>query len=182
MRIKVAGMLGALLAGLVLNHSGAQSLPAPVAKDVPSLVAQGEAAMRWFGLKVYDIRLWTPMKVWSHAEPFALELNYDMNLGGKDIAAKSVELMRKQGVNDEDKLKRWGELMARVFPDIKKGDTLIGVSIPGKEARFYTKDRFLEAVADTEFAKAFFDIWLAESTTEPGLRRRLLGAQAQQAR
>ena len=72
-------------------------------------------------------------------------------------------------------MKRWGEAMTKAFPDIKKGDTLIGVSIPGKEARFYSRDKFIAAVPDPEFAKAFFDIWLAESTTEPKVRARLLG-------
>jgi hypothetical protein len=157
---------------------GAQTLPAPVAKDTPPLVKQGDGTMRWFGIKVYDIRLWTPMKTWSHAESFALELIYDMNLAGKDIAEKSVELMRKQGIKDEQKLKRWGEEMARVFPDIKKGDALIGVSVPGKEARFYSREKFIAAVPDAEFARAFFDIWLAESTTAPAVRATLLGAQA----
>jgi hypothetical protein len=170
--------LGVLFAGLA--HS--QVLPAPVAKDAPALVAQGEGAMRWFGIKVYDIRLWTPMKMWSHAEPFALELIYDMSLEGRAIADKSVELIRKQGVKDEAKLKRWGEEMARVFPDIKKGDALIGVSVPNKEARFYSRDKFIATIADPEFAKAFFNIWLDESTTDPGVRRKLLGAQAAQSK
>lgn len=167
-------MLGIVLL-MLCSAAGAQMLPAAVVMDAPMLALQGEGSMRWFGIKVYDIRLWTPAKRFTHAEPFALELIYDMNLSGKDIASKSVELMRDQGQKDEDKLKRWGEIMARVFPDIKKGDTLVGVSIPGKEARFYTRDRFIEAVPDPEFAKAFFDIWLAESTTEPKVRARLLG-------
>ena len=49
----------------------------------------GEGAMRWFGIKVYDIRLWTLARKFTHAEPFALELVYDMNLNGKEIAEKA---------------------------------------------------------------------------------------------
>lgn len=160
---------------LFANAAGAQMLPAAVVMDAPMLQLQGEGAMRWFGIKVYDIRLWTLARKFTHAEPFALELVYDMNLNGKEIAEKSVELIRDQGQRDEAKLKRWGEAMTKAFPDIKKGDTLIGVSIPGKEARFYSRDKFIAAVPDPEFAKAFFDIWLAESTTEPKVRARLLG-------
>ncbi|MBL8522081.1 MAG: chalcone isomerase family protein [Betaproteobacteria bacterium] len=163
---------------LLVSPLGAQTLPAAVLKDGPALSLQGDGTMRWFGIKVYDIRLWTPMKAWSHAEPFALELIYDMNLAGRDIAEKSVELMRKQGIKDEQKLKRWGEEMTKIFPDIKKGDLLIGVSVPGKEARFYSREKFIAAVADAEFARAFFDIWLAESTTAPAVRSKLLGLPA----
>ncbi|HEX4858485.1 MAG TPA: chalcone isomerase family protein [Usitatibacteraceae bacterium] len=177
MRALAASVLAAALAWP--GAAAGQALPAPVARESPPLLVQGEGTMRFFGLKVYDIRLWTPMKVFSHSEPFALELIYDMSLKGRDIAEKSIELMREQGHGDEAKLKRWGEAMARVFPDIRKGDTLIGVSVPGKEARFYTRDKFIAAVADPEFSRAFFDIWLSEKTTAPGVRQKLLGGQGQ---
>lgn len=164
------------LALAVIPPAPAQALPEPVAKDLPGLTARGEGVMRFFGLKVYDVRLWTMMKPFSPSEPFALELVYDMSLKGRDIAERSVKEMREQGQADEGKLKRWGEEMAKIFPDIRKGDTLVGVSIPGKEARFYTRDKFIAAVADAEFARAFFDIWLSEKTSAPGVRARLLGA------
>jgi hypothetical protein len=155
----------------------AQLLPPVVTQALPGLSARGEGTMRFFGLKVYDVRLWTMMKPFAHHEPFALELVYDMSLKGRDIAERSVKEMRAHGYTDEDKLKRWGDEMAKVFPDIKKGDTLIGVSIPGKEARFYNREKFIATIADAEFAKAFFDIWLSEKTSAPHVRAKLLGAQ-----
>jgi len=141
------------------------------------LAVRGNAVMRFFGLKVYDVRLWTPMKPFSYADPFVVELVYDMSLKGKDIADRSVKEMRAQGVNDEIKLKRWGDEMAKIFPDIKQGDALIGVSLPGKEARFYDREKLIATVPDPEFAKAFFDIWLSEKSSEPKLRLKLLGEQ-----
>ncbi len=168
--------LALCVALLTASHAGfAQMLPAVVAQDVPGLSTRGEGVMRFFGLKVYDVRLWTMMKPFAHHEPFALELVYDMSLNGRDIAERSVKEMRGLGYTDDAKLKRWAEEMAKVFPDIKKGDTLIGVSIPGKEARFYSRDKFIAAIADAEFAKAFFDIWLSEKTSAPQVRAKLLG-------
>lgn len=143
--------------------------------NAASLTQRGQAVMRFFGLKVYDIRLWTPMKPHTHDEIFALELVYDISLKGSEIARRSVIEMRKIGYTDEAKLIKWGETMAAIFPDVKKGDTLVGVSIPGKEARFYSQEKFIASVADAEFAQAFFDIWLSEKTSEPKLRTRLLG-------
>ena len=169
-------MLGAAVPGAA---KAASSLPDPAAKEiakvVPNLVKQGEAVLRFFGLKVYDIRLWTQGIKHSYSEPFALELQYDIDLNGKDIADRSVVEMRKQGYRDEVKLKHWGEMMTRIFPDIKQGDTLIGLSIPGKEIRFYSRDKLIAVETDTEFSRAFFDIWLSEKTSEPKLRKRLLG-------
>ena len=155
-----------------------QTLPPPVASEAPNLTLQGSGTMRFFGLKVYDVRLWTPMQRFSHAETFALELIYDMSLKGKDIAERSITEMRAIGYGDDAKLKRWGDAMAKLFPDVKAGDTLIGVSIPGKEARFYSREKLIGAVPDPEFAQAFFDIWLHEKTSAPQVRTRLLGAQA----
>jgi hypothetical protein len=173
--VAIAALL-VMLANSVV--AGAASLPAPISADLAesqTLTRRGEAVMRFFGLKVYDIRLWTPSKPHQHDDLFALELVYDLGLKGAEIAKRSADEMRKIGYTDEAKLKRWTEAMTKVFPDVKQGDALVGVSVPGKEARFYSRDRFISAVPDPEFAKAFFGIWLSEKTSEPRLRERLLG-------
>lgn len=162
---------------LAATSASAQTLPEVVTKQHPSLKPRGEAVMRFIGIKVYDIRLWSAATPHAFNELFALELVYDMRLKGKEIASRSVGEMRDVGYVDEAQLKRWGETMAGIFPDVKPGDALIGVSIPGKEARFYARDRLIATVPDPEFAKAFFDIWLSPNTNEPRARARLLGIQ-----
>jgi hypothetical protein len=159
--------------------AGAQSpgLPPAVTGEIPGLSLRGAGTMRFFGLKVYDIRLWTRGTAHSYAEPFALELAYDLGLKGAEIAKRSVEEMARQENTDTPRLARWASDMARIFPDVRKGDVLVGVSIPGKETRFYSRDKLLGTVPDAGFASAFFDIWLAEKTSEPGLRKVLLGPQ-----
>lgn len=153
----------------------AKNLPEALTKEHRGLAVFSEGLLRVFGFKVYDIRLWTPGKKHSFDDMFALELVYDMGLKGKDIAERSAAEMRKQGFGDEAKLMKWSQEMARIFPDVKRGDALIGVFVPGKEAQFYSQDKRLATVADPEFAKAFFDIWLSEKTSEPKLREKLLG-------
>jgi hypothetical protein len=170
-------LAAALMTMALFAVAPAMALPMPLTSDLSeakSLIKRGEGTLRFFGLKVYDIRLWTPAKPHSHDELFALELVYDLGLKGAEIAKRSTEEMRKIGYSDEAKLARWTETMTRIFPDIKKGDSLIGVSIPGKEARFYSQNKLIAAVQDPEFAKAFFDIWLSEKTSEPKLRRQLM--------
>ena len=174
MRKMIVRFLVALLTLCALD-AFAESLPDVVTHDMTGLSLRGGAVMRFFGLKVYDVRLWTQMKPFSHDDPFAVELVYDMSLKGKDIADRSVKEMRAQGHGDEEKLRRWGDEMTKIFPDIKQGDTLIGVSLPGKEARFYNREKLIATVPDAEFAKAFFDIWLADKSSEPKLRLKLLG-------
>lgn len=159
----------------------ANVLPDIVAKEHAGLSVRGEGTLRFFGIKVYDARLWVPAKSLSKSispnDAFALELIYDMALKGREIAERSTVEMRKIGYSNEAKLKAWGDEMLRIFPDIKKGESLIGVLIPGKGAKFYSRDKLIASADDPEFAKAFFDIWLSEKTSEPKLRERLLGPQ-----
>jgi hypothetical protein len=159
----------------------AKALPEVVEKEHAGLSVRGEGVLRFFGIKVYNARLWAPAKSLSRsispADPFALELVYDLSVKGREIAERSTAEMRKIGYSNEAKLKAWGDEMLRIFPDIKKGESLIGVSIPGKGAKFYSRDKLIASADDPEFAKAFFDIWLSEKTSEPKLRERLLGPQ-----
>ena len=168
--------LGGLALLMCVTFASAANLPEHLTRDVKGLSVSGEAVLRFFGLKVYDVRLWTQMKPFTHSEPFVIELVYDMAIKGKDIADRSVKEMRAQGVSDEAKLRRWGDEMTKIFPDIKQGDTLIGASLPGKEARFYNREKLIATIPDPEFAKAFFDIWLSVKTSEPKVRLKLLGA------
>lgn len=150
-------------------------LPAALDAELPLLKPLGEGRLRWFGLHVYDSSLWVPGEAWSFDRVFALDIRYAMNIRGRDLTKRSLEEMRRLGFSDPARLRRWEEAMDRVFPDIRPGDRLVGVHIPGREARFYSQERLLGVVPDPEFARAFFGIWLDEKTSEPDLRARLLG-------
>jgi hypothetical protein len=149
-------------------------LPAALVAELPSLRLLGEGRLRWFGLHVYDSSLWVPGEGWSADKPFALDIRYAMNIKGRDLTERSLVEMRRLGWTDAEKLRRWEAAMDRLFPDIRPGDRLVGVSLPGREARFYSQDRFLGTVADPEFARAFFAIWLHPETAEPKLRAQML--------
>lgn len=173
-RLMPALLLAATLPVAALPAAANVPLPTPLVAENPSLKRLGEGRLRWLGLHVYDAALWVLGEAWSFERTFALDIRYAMGLKGRDIASRSVEEMRKLGIRDEDKLRRWGETMARLFPDIKAGDRLVGVHLPGREARFYSNDRLLGAVPDPEFSRAFFSIWLDEKTSEPKLRAQML--------
>jgi len=154
--------------------AGAAELPATMGSAYAGLKPLGEGRLTVLLFDVYDATLYVHGDKWSEDRLFALDLRYLRALNGKDIAARSVAEMKGQGFDDAAKLKRWGEEMARIFPDIKPGDRIVGVSLPGGGARFYNDKKLLGAVADPEFARAFFAIWLGDRTSEPGLRRKLL--------
>jgi len=171
--VRRAFLAAALLCAATLAQAG-PPLPVALAAELPMLKPLGEGRLRWFGLHVYDSSLWVPGEAWSFDRVFALDIRYAMSIKGRDLTRRSLEEMRKLGFSDPARLRRWEEAMDRVFPDIRPGDRLVGVSIPGREARFYSQERLLGTVPDPEFARAFFAIWLDEKTSEPGLRARML--------
>jgi hypothetical protein len=59
-----------------------------------------------------------------------------------------------------------------------KGDRITGLHQPGLGARFWFNGQLRGAVADPEFSRLFFGIWLAETTSEPTLRSALLAGAA----
>jgi hypothetical protein len=65
--------------------------------------------------------------------------------------------------------------MTRAFPDVRAGDSITGVFLPGRGVQFWFGEQLRAEVTDLEFARAFFDIWLDPRTREPALRERLLG-------
>lgn len=163
---------------LLLHVAPAMSnpaLPEAVRTAVPSAMANGQATLRWFGLHIYDATLWTSGGRWAPEAPYALDIRYARSIAGNALADTSRQEIERLGWRDGAQLDRWTAQMRRIFPDVKSGSRLIGVSVPGKGARFYSDTEFLGAVDDPEFARAFFGIWLDSRTQKPDVRRALLG-------
>jgi len=156
----------------------AQTPPAELATTLPAAQLQGQGRLRFFGLHVYDIRLWTPADFapqrWADS-PLALEIEYGRTLYGEKIAERSLDEMKRQGDLPAASAELWLGQMKRLFPDVRAGDRLTGVHRPGDGARFYFNGRALGELADADFARRFFGIWLAQQTSEPDLRERLFG-------
>ena len=158
--------------------AAAPNAPPELAADLPAAQLQGSGRMRFFGLLVYDARLWAdkpvPAADWA-AAPFALELEYARGLNGEQIAERSLVEMKRQGEIAADTARRWLATMKTIFPDVKEGDRITGLNLPGKAARFFVNGSLRGEVPEPDFARAFFGIWLSPRSSEPALRQALLG-------
>ena len=154
------------------------AVPPEVAAALPGAVLQGSGRLRFFGLSVYDARLWrgaAPVAADWMSAPLALELIYLRSLVGKLIAERSIKEMRRQRELSDDEATRWETAMTQMFPDVKDGDRITGILVPGLGARFAINGVVKGDIRDLEFAKLFFGIWLSEKSSETALRRALLG-------
>jgi Chalcone isomerase-like len=186
---------GLVLSGLVLSSSGAQAqtsinvattssaaIPAAV-KSVGDLKLMGAGPLRWFGLKVYDARLFgsaelTNVNQWKKL-PIALELTYARNIQGSAIAKASDDEIARLGFGTGEQRQRWSSQMSRIFPNVQSGDQIIGIYRPANDGQKASTQFFLNAkpigtIDDAEFGIAFFSIWLDERTRENSLRTALL--------
>jgi hypothetical protein len=136
------------------------------------LKRRGSGEFRRFGFLIYEATLWAG-ETGSPRPPLALQLTYRRTIAGKAIAEASIEQMRRFGPG-EAQLAQWGEQMMRLFPDVKPGDRILGQQLPD-QARFFHNERPLGVIEGSEFAAAFFAIWLDPRTSEPALRSALLG-------
>ncbi|MBX8532618.1 chalcone isomerase family protein [Pseudomonas cichorii] len=160
---------------LVLLLSG--SAFADWREALPDSRVVGSGDFSVFGFRIYSARLWSPAKPFVAHAPLALELTYHRAIDREDLVDASIdEIQRISGsaVSDQQ-LSVWRQQMQQSFVDVQPGMKITGVYLPGREARFYVGPRLQHVVQDSEFAKAFFSIWLDPKTRNPDLREQLMG-------
>jgi hypothetical protein len=128
--------------------------------------------MTWFGFSLYRATLWVAGTS-PESAPSALQLDYRRDISRERLVQTSLDEMRRLGADDAQ-LKRWEAELLRVFPDVKEGDSIVGVHYPGRGASFYYQGQATGDVVDAEFARRFFAIWLDPASRSPSLRAVLL--------
>jgi hypothetical protein len=172
------GVLAAPLLAMPMTTSAAPARPEELRTDLPDARLVGTGVLRFFGLRVYEARLWAGpgfLPAQYARQPIALELLYDRKLEGLAIAERSVAEMRRIGAFSEEQARQWLTLMTQAFPDVAAQDRLLGLSDGQGGVRFFHNARQTAQVRDAEYARLFFGIWLAEQTSAPALRKSLLG-------
>jgi len=170
---RVGGFMRACAVGFALQaclmvpvHASELALPGAVATPAVRLTV--------WGFEVYAATLWARAG-FSSAQfvrhPFALELSYLRGLKGDAIAQRSLEEMKRQGTISDGQAQSWLKAMQALFPDVQKGDRIVGVHKPELGAEFWVNDRLVGQVADPQFAKLFFGIWLSPQTAAPEIRQ-----------
>jgi Chalcone isomerase-like len=146
--------------------------------QTPTLIGQG--MYTYWGFDVYVASLWaSDIKVdaeqWQ-TQRIALELNYLRDFKGVDIAKSSIDEIHTQSPLPKSKATLWLKTLEGIFPNISKGQTLVGIYAPNVGAQFLHENTLIGEIKDLELTKRFFDIWLSPQTSAPTLRKRLFAA------
>lgn len=173
--------LGATRAEAASADTAPAPATGPVAAEpspVPGLRWSGQGLLRVWGFEVYRARLWVGPRFHpaNHgSDAVALELEYLRAFSAASIASRSIEEMQRQQPIAPEQAERWQRALQAVLPDVRAGDRLLGLYQPAQAVQFRQPNRVLGTVPDPLFARLFFGIWLAPTTSEPGLRAALLG-------
>lgn len=176
--LATAGLVAVPVLTRQVAHAQASAAPEWLGL-LPQARRWGRAPFRFFGLAIYDIALWAPpgFDAARYANsPLALELTYARALDGKSIAERSITEMRRVASIDAVQEKRWLEWMVAAFPDVKPQDRLAGIHDGKGGVQFWFNGKIRSQHQDPEFARLFFGIWLAETTSAPALRQSLIEA------
>lgn len=158
-------------------HIAPAVAPQEVAAALKAVQLLGRAPLRFFGLLVYEARLWTTAKFDAaryELSPFALELEYARKLEGVAIAERSIAEMRRVDKFSEAQAQKWLALMTQAFPNVGAQDRLTGVHDGAGGVRFYFNGKETGAIQDQAYARLFFGIWLSPKTSSPALRSALI--------
>ncbi|MBC7728308.1 MAG: chalcone isomerase family protein, partial [Microbacteriaceae bacterium] len=154
--------------------------PPELTSELPGARWRGTGVLRFLGLHIYDAQLWSAQAIAGDgaAQSLALVLVYARQLVGEQIASRSLKEMSRISRVDDEQSARWLKAMTQLFPDVRDGDRLTGVQRPGVATRFFLNGQFRGELADAEFTRLFFGIWLSPRTSEPRLREQLLGGRS----
>lgn len=167
--------------GAMLLAALAVSVPCAASSDWRALLPQAQALgggdLTWFGLRIYRATLWSASRPFDAAQPFALQLHYYRSISRERLVSTSIDEIRRLSPTPlpAATLTRWEALLNTAFVDVRDGDELTGVYLPGKGMQLYDRQRLLVELNDEALARAFFDIWLNPDSRDQRLRQRLIG-------
>jgi len=134
----------------------------------------GEARMEYLFWVVYDATLYTRSGSYKQgAHPVKFTLTYLRDFAAKDIVKATKEQWQHLGKSGLSA--KYANKLLALWPDIKKGESLSLQTSPSGQATFYHNDKKLGEISDSQFANQFLAIWLSPNTSEPALRKQLLG-------
>jgi len=154
----------------------------------------GEGKLNILFWKVYKAEFFASTTPYVDTQyPKALKLTYQRNIKKNEFIEATQDQwnkLRKKQKNaqiSQQQEQKWLKQLTNIFPDIHENDVILLIIDQNKQASFYFQG-FDEKVTNTTqtyqplgtinapfFSEHFLSIWLSPYTTEPKLRKQLIG-------
>ncbi|MFT6926111.1 MAG: hypothetical protein ACJAZP_001712 [Psychromonas sp.] len=166
-------LLLSFIAALLFSNLAYSNLP------YPNLMAQlktvGKGELSWLFMDIYQVSLHSADGRYVHQKyPQALEIRYQRAFKKEWLIKSTGEEWQKMNV-DSQLYKPWLSEFVSLWPDVSSGDTITFLVAKNGQGAFYHNNRLLGNIKNPDLSSAFLDIWLSKKTSEPDLRRQLIG-------
>ncbi|WP_286235171.1 chalcone isomerase family protein [Thalassotalea sediminis] len=153
----------------------AQAKMLAVDKVKSDLTQVGKATFSFLFWDIYHSKLYTNSGTYSEKEnqTLLLEIQYLKDIARDDLLEKTVEQWQYLGFSIEQ-YGKYLDTLRVLWPNIEAGDSL-SLLDDNQSSHFYFNGELLGTIEDTKFAEIFLAIWLSEKTSQPLLRKRLIG-------
>lgn len=177
MPVLVAAIMSCLVLASVPQGASASALE----EDGTRFEQLGKTTFWWKSiLKVYDISCHvgtghTAADILSDV-PMRLELRYHRGFTAADIIKGGDDLLRQNvsAATMETLAARLAELN-RAYIDVKAGDAYTLTYVPGRGTSLRYNGKVLTTIPGSDFASAYFRIWLGKKPMSAAVRDELLG-------
>lgn len=146
-----------------------------MANPIAELKIVGEAKLKVLFWEVYNATLYNQTGEYqAELFPQALKINYLRDIDAEDLIETTQDEWEKLGFKAKT-FGDWISLLTRVFPNIKKGDTLLLKVTENQHSEFFFNGKTIGKITDPSFGKSFLRIWLDENCSYPKVRNKLIG-------
>ncbi|WP_455208754.1 chalcone isomerase family protein [Kaarinaea lacus] len=179
LRLFNARMSLLIMAVIVVSSVASAGQPTKISFDEQTtLQPVGTGTIRWFGFTIYDASLWTAsgdFKNLTYSLPVALHITYQKSIKSSALANRTAKEWKKLDIYSAVERQQWEQRLTAIWPSVKPGDSITTLVTATKQTQFYYNKELIKTINDPEFGVALLSIWLHPNTSQPELRRKLIG-------
>jgi hypothetical protein len=147
-----------------------------MANPLDDLKKVGEAKLKVLFWDVYNSSLYSKTGEYQAEQfPQSLKINYLRDIDAEDLIERTQDEWEKLGIKQVT-FSQWIPLLTNIFPNIKKGDTLLLSVSEKQQSEFFFNGKTIGKITDQTFGKSFLRIWLDVNCSYPKLRNKLIGS------
>ena len=135
----------------------------------------GEGTLKVFFMEIYDLRLIADSPTFSWQNKFKLDFIYTRDLKKESVTKSSIKELRRQSSVSESDIESWQGYLEQSIKPVQEGTHATVLWNPEGHITFHYENYEPTTIKDEGFARAFLNIWLGEETSQPKLRKQLLG-------
>lgn len=158
-----------------LNNESTKSNLASNQLDLSEFTQVGKAKFSFMFWDIYNSYLYSSTGEYedSSSQSIVFKIQYLRDITRDDLVDNTVEQWQHIGVK-KGQYQSYVSILSTLWPDIRKGDEL-ALYVTPHHSTFFFNNTLLGHVEDEQFGQLFIDIWLSDKTSQPELRRQLLG-------